>query len=116
MFRMRLIAAMAAAVIGMAMLGGPGNALAHQGHEHEETKGRTGNPEMTEKEKLCPVSDEEIDKKTKVTYEYKGIVYALCCTDCLEKFRNDPEKYIEKMNEKKEKPADGHDGKHHDHD
>jgi YHS domain-containing protein len=46
---------------------------------------------------VCPVSGEKIDETAKLTYEYKGKVYALCCQGCLEEFKKDPEKYIEKM-------------------
>lgn len=46
---------------------------------------------------ICPVSGEKIDEKTKVVYEYKGKIYAFCCQVCLEEFKKDPEKYIERM-------------------
>lgn len=46
---------------------------------------------------ICPVSGEKLDETAKLTYEYKGKVYALCCQVCLEEFKKDPESYIEKM-------------------
>ncbi len=46
---------------------------------------------------LCPVTGEKIDKKSDVTYEYKGKVYRFCCRACIAEFKKDPEKYIEKM-------------------
>ncbi|MFN3481010.1 MAG: YHS domain-containing protein [Thermodesulfovibrionales bacterium] len=62
--------------------------------------------------KTCPVSGEKIDEGSAVTYEYKGKVYSFCCEGCVEEFKKDPERYIEKM----EKPRDDRDGeKHHRH-
>jgi len=46
---------------------------------------------------ICPVSTEEVDPE--VTYMYKGKTYALCCNNCLKKFKKDPEKYISKLSE-----------------
>lgn len=43
--------------------------------------------------KMCMVQpDDKIDPK--VTYVYKGKVYGFCCTDCIDDFKKDPEKYI----------------------
>ncbi len=50
---------------------------------------------------VCPVSGEEIDKDTKITYEYKGKTYRFCCPDCAEEFKKDPEKYLEKIKKQK---------------
>ena len=49
--------------------------------------------------KICPVSGEKIDEKTKATYEYQGKIYHFCCTSCIEDFKKDPEKYIKKIEE-----------------
>ena len=46
---------------------------------------------------VCPVSTEEADPE--ITYTYKGKTYALCCKNCLKKFKNDPEKYISRLSE-----------------
>ncbi len=46
---------------------------------------------------ICPVSTEEADPE--ITYTYKGKTYALCCKNCLKKFKNDPGKYISKLSE-----------------
>lgn len=46
---------------------------------------------------VCPVSGEEADPE--VTYEYKGVVYATCCNNCMKKFKKDPEKYISRLSE-----------------
>ncbi len=47
--------------------------------------------------KICPVSGEKIDEKTKATYEYEGKIYNFCCTACIEEFKKEPEKYIKKI-------------------
>lgn len=74
----------------------------------------TENAEVVGK-KICPVSGEKIDEKVKETYEYKGKIYNFCCPMCVEGFKKDPEKYIEKMEKAEEsKGLDGHE-KHHDH-
>ncbi len=49
--------------------------------------------------KICPVTGEKIDEKTKVTYEYQGKIYNFCCAGCPDEFKKDPEKYIRKVNE-----------------
>jgi YHS domain-containing protein len=54
---------------------------------------------------VCPVTDEKISKKTEVTYEYKGKLYSFCCRECIDEFKKDPAKYIEKM---KKAGADNH--------
>lgn len=65
--------------------------------------------------KVCPVSGEKIDENMKQTYAYKGKTYNLCCPMCVEEFKRDPEKYIEKMEKVEE--SKGHEGhkKHHHH-
>lgn len=49
--------------------------------------------------KICPVSGEKIDEKTKAAYEYKGKIYNFCCPACIDEFKKDPEKYIKKIEE-----------------
>lgn len=47
--------------------------------------------------KVCPVSGEKIDEKTKATYEYEGKVYNFCCPMCVDSFKSNPEEYIKKV-------------------
>jgi YHS domain-containing protein len=47
--------------------------------------------------KICPVLGEKIDEETKATYEYKGKIYNFCCSMCVDEFKKDPEKYIQKV-------------------
>lgn len=71
--------------------------------------------------KICPISGEKIDEKMKATYEYEGKIYNFCCEMCIEEFKKDPEKYIEKVEEElkaesvpqPETPKGMHEGHHH---
>jgi len=49
--------------------------------------------------KICPVSGERVDSMTPVTYEYEGKIYNFCCPMCIDQFKKDPQKYIEKVQE-----------------
>jgi len=49
--------------------------------------------------KICPVSGDKINEKTKATYEYEGKIYNFCCPMCIEEFKKDPDKYIKKVEE-----------------
>ncbi len=49
--------------------------------------------------KVCPVLNEKVDEKTKATYEYKGKIYNFCCPACIDEFKKDPKKYVEKVEE-----------------
>lgn len=44
----------------------------------------------------CPVMGGPADKDNGLSYEYKGKTYHFCCPPCLEKFKADPEKYLQK--------------------
>ena len=53
--------------------------------------------------KICPVSGEKIEEKVKATYEYEGKIYNFCCAMCIDDFKKDPQKYIKKIEEEKQK-------------
>ena len=53
--------------------------------------------------KICPVTGEKIDEKTKATYEYKGKIYNFCCPMCIDEFKKNPEEYIKKIEQEKQK-------------
>ncbi|HDS09927.1 MAG TPA: YHS domain-containing protein [Firmicutes bacterium] len=45
---------------------------------------------------FCPVDGSRINDKDKaLEFEFKGKKYYFCCNECLEKFKKDPEKFIE---------------------
>lgn len=48
--------------------------------------------------KICPVTGEEIDEAAKATYEYEGKIYNFCCAMCIDEFKKEPQKYIDKVN------------------
>jgi YHS domain-containing protein len=52
--------------------------------------------------KICPVLGEPIDEANKATYEYKGKVYNFCCAMCVDTFKKEPQKYIDKVNQELE--------------
>jgi len=65
--------------------------------------------------RVCPVSGEKIDEETKATYEYEGKIYNFCCPMCIDEFKKDPQKYINKVEEElraesKEKAKEGQAG------
>ena len=53
--------------------------------------------------KICPVSGEKVGQggMEAVTYEYEGKIYNFCCSACIEEFRNNPEKYVQIVEEEK---------------
>ena len=72
----------------------------HTEHEHgaTETGKKTVSGEAVNVgNKICPVSGEKIGEKLKATYEYNGKVYNFCCASCIDEFKNDPTKYIKKV-------------------
>ena len=55
----------------------------------------------------CAVSGEKMKKSdAKGSLEYKGETYYFCCDNCIESFKEDPEKYINQEN------PDGHEHAH----
>lgn len=62
--------------------------------------------------KICPVLGEKIDENAPTTYEYQGKIYNFCCPMCIDEFKKDPEKYIKKIEEEKQKEqVEGKSGK-----
>lgn len=75
----------------------------HSEHEHGTTEAsKEVAPEAVNVgNKICPVSGEKIDEKTKATYEYQGKIYNFCCAMCIDEFKKDPEKYIKKVEDER---------------
>jgi len=48
--------------------------------------------------KICPVDDKPVDRDVFVIY--KGQKIGFCCEDCVKDFKEDPERYIAKLNKK----------------
>ncbi|MEK6732792.1 MAG: YHS domain-containing protein [Candidatus Omnitrophota bacterium] len=49
--------------------------------------------------KICPVTGEKIDEASKATYEFEGKIYNFCCAMCIDEFKKEPQKYIDKVDE-----------------
>ncbi len=74
----------------------------HTEHEQgatETTKQTAAERTVNVGNKICPVSGEKIEEKTKTTYAYAGKIYNFCCASCIDDFKKDPEKYIKKVEE-----------------
>lgn len=52
--------------------------------------------------KICPVLGEPIDEAAKTTYEYEGKIYNFCCVGCIDEFKKEPQKYIDKVDQELE--------------
>ena len=46
-------------------------------------------------EAVCPVLGTKGKKSEMTPVEYKGTTYYFCCAPCVEKFKQDPEKYLQ---------------------
>ncbi|MCQ9205877.1 MAG: TRASH domain-containing protein [Omnitrophica bacterium] len=57
--------------------------------------------------KICPVSNERLIAGEVIKYEYRGVVYNVCCKMCLKDFKKNPEKYIKKLKAQKEEAEKG---------
>lgn len=92
-------------------------AQAHTEHEHgvtEAGKAAVSEEAVNVENKICPVSGEKIEEKTKATYEYQGKIYNFCCPMCIDIFKKDPGKYIKKVEEELQAGAKG-DSEHEEH-
>ncbi len=49
---------------------------------------------------ICPVMGGEVDKDTPFKVEYQGKTIGFCCAGCVSTFNADPEKYMEKLQQK----------------
>lgn len=66
--------------------------------------------DATREQTLCPVMGREIDKDFYVDYDGKRVY--LCCESCVETFKSNPEKYMQKMKEHGIPLADAHAADH----
>ncbi len=80
-------------IAGLLVLGISGISFA------QETVNQEAGKAVDAGNKICPVSGEKIEEGTKATYEYNGKIYNFCCTSCIEEFKKEPEKYIQKVNQ-----------------
>lgn len=52
--------------------------------------------------KICPVMGGEVEKDTAYKVEYEGKVIGFCCQGCVDKFNENPEEYLQKLEENTE--------------
>ena len=74
-----------------------GDGESMMGHEHSGITRERG--ENMQVDPVCKMKVEE--KLAAATYDYKGVKYYFCAKACKEKFARDPEKYLNKQEEKK---------------
>jgi len=48
---------------------------------------------------VCPVMGGKVAADTKYKVEYQGQTIGFCCPACIAAFNEDPEKYVEKINQ-----------------
>jgi hypothetical protein len=85
----------------------PGPKEDHSRHDHGEAKARESNKPYPLD--VCVVSGEKLGEMGKpVILQHDGREVRLCCPACIDKFKQDPAKYLKKLDEaeKKQKPAD----------
>lgn len=70
---------------------------------------RTGPLEKGKPQTTCPVVGGKINKELYV--DYKGQRVYFCCPDCVEPFKKDPEKYLQKLREQGVVPEKSPSGK-----
>ena len=77
----------------------------HAGHDHADGKFAEEFAKLSaedraaaEKQKVCPVSDEPLGSMgVPLKVEVKGRTVFLCCEGCEESLKNDPDKYLAKL-------------------
>ncbi len=90
-------------ILAVLILAGSGLVFAGRGWCDQETTASDDSSVKSKvidvSNKICPVLGEPINEDNKATYEYQGKIYNFCCTSCVEAFKKDPQKYIDKMNQ-----------------
>ncbi|MHB8995904.1 MAG: YHS domain-containing protein [Armatimonadota bacterium] len=65
-----------------------------KGMETRKADPATGATTATGEMASCPVLGTTMSKDKMIPYEYKGKTYYFCCPPCVEKFKKNPEQYI----------------------
>ena len=87
----------AGAVLVTATLGFFGCASSSHDHSSQSDGTATAKPYPLTK---CLVTDEGFNHGKPYTFVHQGQEIKLCCEDCLADFKNDPAKYLSKLNSK----------------
>lgn len=78
------------ALVAMVVIGCGGESIAD-----EEKKADVAKIVVKKAQTHCPIMGNPVDKKVYLDYEGKRIYF--CCAPCIEKFKEDPDGYIKKM-------------------
>jgi hypothetical protein len=87
----------------------PGQKQEYDHSHHEHGKAKTDQPKKEYPLDVCVVSGEKLGSMGKpVVLQHEGREVRLCCAGCIDKFKQDPAKYLKKLDEaeKKKQPAD----------
>jgi hypothetical protein len=90
----------------------------HNHSQHEQGQAKTPETKKSYPLDVCVVSGEKLGSMGKpVVIKHEGREVQLCCPGCIEKFKQDPAKYLKKLDEaeRKQKPADDKSKKHDGH-
>ena len=72
---------------------------AHDGHKHggaEKESGKSASGDAAKiAQKTCPVMGEEIDPEVLTMHDGRKVYF--CCKKCIPKFKDDPAKYLAKL-------------------
>ncbi len=90
-------------IFGTAKLSFASSCHGGKGHGKKAQAGSEAQKAVNVGNKICPVSGEKINEKTKATYEYQGKIYNFCCAACIDDFKKDPVKYIKIVSEETQK-------------
>ena len=77
--------------------GGCGGGCGSCGGCAEKNKGSVQIGDARVGNKICPVMGGEIIEGVAVEVEHEGKIYSLCCPGCINKFKSDPDQYIQKL-------------------
>lgn len=106
---MRITTVILSVAVALVSFGYVSVAQTHGHSEDEKAAIEVGN-------EICPVSGENVEVMGGgIEHIYGGKIYNLCCPNCVETFKEDPEKYIKALEEKKQHSKEGGHSQHHSH-
>ncbi len=91
-YKKRLLQSMLSVILIIAI-----NSLGEEGKNDPDTTASSEDA-VKKEQTLCPLADNKIDKESFADYEGKRVY--LCCDGCLARFKNNPQKAIEKLEER----------------
>ncbi|MCF6256565.1 MAG: YHS domain-containing protein [Gammaproteobacteria bacterium] len=86
-----------AALFYFMMRFGCGSHMTHGHGGHDHSKGNTSGHDDRTRKYVDPVCDMEVENEQGYGKMYQGILYRFCSRSCLDKFDNEPERYINKQ-------------------